>query len=228
MKTEYPDPRKIDEIYEKDYIRAGFKQLGLDLFNQQAEIPDEAAFSKKLFDLVTSREADRNTKSDAGWTAGEVYSNLFPGAPGADGTPVEQLDLNERGAYAKHLRRIGQLCNSGTRGFVQSRLAEEPAAADGTRRVLCHGKITRGYDLVDGFWVTRDPDLILDSWDKKVEKWAKEADSLRNFGKMLLNRQPAIAEGMAKSLRSGEARAKGSLAELNAPAPKALTDKSSA
>jgi hypothetical protein len=232
VKDDYPDLRKVDEMYEADYLRAGYKTLATDHDGRSIEVMDEEAFKKRLFDLVTSREADANTKSDMGWTTGELYSKLFTGAPGADGTPVEHLDLNQHTVYAKHLRRLGTLCNAGVTGFVQSRLAEEPPDGDGHRRVLCHGKLTRGYDLVDGFWITRDPTLILSAWDLKVEKWAREANSLRSYGRMILQRQPELAADLSRALKSGETRVRGTLNELAAPngaasgSTKAIADKS--
>lgn len=230
MKDEYPDLREIDRIYEQNFIQAGYKALGLDSNGNQIEVFDEEPFKKALFDLVTSKEADEHTKSDNGWTPGQVYAKLLPDAPGADGTPVETLNLNEQEAYRKHLRRINQLCGSGRTSYVQSHLANEPPDDAGTKRMLCHAKLTRGYDLVDGFYITRDPKLILsDYWDGAVEKWAKAAESLRNSGRMLMSRQPQLGAAMSKSLKASDARVKAALSELiNGTAAKAIEEKSSA
>lgn len=194
----YADPEQVEKLMLAEYEKAGYTKTDGD----GDAVIDDGAFKAKVFEVVTSKAVtDKSDKSDKSWTAGELYAQVFPGAPGTTAGTADQLDMLETEVRAKLVRKVWTLTSANRTGYVQKRLEEV-----GTT-VLCRADVMRGLDEVKGVFITDNPELIMsDSLAPRVEKLVKEANNLRQHATMITTRHPELENKVATAIGSGMKR----------------------
>jgi hypothetical protein len=151
--------------------------------------------------LNTVQEAyapNRDGKSKAGLTKGELYARTFAGAPGAKSGTADGLDEVESEVREILMRRVWNLTKDAPDGYIQKRL-------DGV--VLIRSQLVRDRDLVMGVFVTDDAQLIMEeSLMPGVEALVRRADRLREHALMLVSRKPELEAKVGAALNTGAKR----------------------
>jgi hypothetical protein len=178
--------------------------------------------NKKAFAVV--RKHVVNTKEDIGTGAisqGELYAEVFPKAPGADGTgePVDEFDKE----VAKRLERdVWGLTQPKESGYIQKELGEE-----GSDLMLVREK-TRTKRHLDKVWVvylTASPAIV---FEKIVEHEAKayeqKAAILKKQLDMVRHRRKELRGQIDARVRQAEKKTKADLAFTAGPDVDALPE----
>jgi hypothetical protein len=132
------------------YVDAGFV-VELD---DGTDVADEDAMKQSVLNTVQEAYApNRDGKSKAGLTKGELYARTFAGAPGAKSGTADGLDEVESEVREILMRRVWNLTKDAPDGYIQKRL-------DGV--VLIRSQLVRDRDLVMGVFVTDDAQLIME------------------------------------------------------------------
>lgn len=172
-----------------------------------SDVVDEDRMKEMVLSVVSGAyAAAKEDKSRVGLTKGELYARTFPNGPGAKSGTADGLDEVEAEVRKMLMRRAWNLTKDTPDGFIQKRL-------DG--HVLIRSSIVRDRDLVEGVFVTDNPQLLLEeSLIPEIERLVRRADRVREHATMLVSRQPAIEQKVAGALSSGAKRA-GSAARLS-------------
>lgn len=189
--------REAVELRIKDaYVDAGYS---IEL-EDGTDVVDEDAMKQSVLRSVQEAYApNRDSKSKAGLTKGELYARTFPDGPGAKSGTADGLDEVETEARETLMRRVWNLTKDAPDGYIQKRL-------DGV--VLIRSQIVRDRDLVMGVFVTDDAQLIMEeSLMPGVEALVRRADRLREHALMLVSRKPELEAKVGVALGNGAKRA---------------------
>jgi len=152
---------------------------------------DEDKLFDAAYDVIISREVvkkdDKNdpTKSI---TRGELFAELFPNAPGADGTDPDDLDAVQSAVYKKLSRDCWSLTQDAPTGKIQRRLDDE-----GSSLVLCRSSMMRGVNRLTGVFVTDVEQFIVgDNLKKELDALQKKAENVQRRVEMLTDRHPEL------------------------------------
>ncbi len=186
-------------------------------------VHDNNLMHEAAFEAVRTHVA--NTKEDVAnnaITKGELFAEVFPNAPGADGSgePVDEFDQE----VAKRLERdVWSLTQPKDTGYIQKRLGEE-----GSKLILCRETIRRKVDRAWGVYLTESPVIIM---EKVVEQEAKayeqKAASLRQQLDMVRTRQKDLQGQINARVRQAEKKTKAELTFSSQAAPEALLSEGS-
>jgi hypothetical protein len=200
--SDYAVPWQVDEIVDDALVGNGYKTTEVEDDGTTYDNPDKGKFSAALKEFcLNATPADEHSKSAHGFTKAEIYAAVFKKnpavAPGADGTPIEQLSRNERAARDKLMGMIADVVHTGRSSGVNSALASKML-------VLCKGEITRGWGTAEGYWVTADDALLFEAFEQQLKKVFGAADTTVFYGQFLKGRNPspALAGKMAGALNS--------------------------
>jgi hypothetical protein len=200
---------QLDAATLQAYMKAGLVKLT----REGDTVIDTDAMKDKAFDLVTSRiVSDRTEMATHSWTQGELYSRMFPGAPGTDPNQLlSELNPLEQTVRSKLTRTVWTLTNPNRKGNIQSRLGKE-----GRTEVLVRTKVQRGVDEIVGVFITNDSKLIMEeSVQPMVEKLYNVAKEVRLHNDLVIeSRHPELAGSLGKVLDVARKRVN---AELNRP-----------
>jgi hypothetical protein len=172
---------------------------------------DPQAMHDIAFNSVSKRVAtSKEERADKAITKGELYREVFPHGPGADGTDEDLLDEFDRKVFERLERDAWSLMQAKSGGYVNKRLAEE-----GSSLILCQAKIRRNMNPSQAVYLTSTPALILeDAVDKEIKAYERKAENLRKELDSIMKRQPELAATIAKRLGQGVKRTQ---AELTFP-----------
>ncbi|HEX8101632.1 MAG TPA: hypothetical protein VF533_03400 [Solirubrobacteraceae bacterium] len=173
---------------------------------------DPKAMNDAAFAAVSKRVAmSKEERSENAITKGELYREVFPHGPGADGTDEELLDEFDQIVFQRLERDAWSLMQAKSGGYVNKRLADE-----GSDLILCQAKIRRDMNPVLAVYLTSQPALILeDAVDKEIKAYERKAQNLRRELESIMNRtSPELAATIMKRLGQGVNRTR---AELTFP-----------
>jgi len=198
--------RRIKEVWED----AGYTT---DEGVQANNLMHEAAYEAVRNHIANAKEDVANNAI----TKGELFAEVFPNAPGAEGSgePVDEFDQE----VAKRLERdVWSLTQPKDTGYIQKRLGEENSTL-----VLCRETIRRKVDRAWGVYLTDSPMIIM---EKVVEHEAKayeqKAAALRQQLDMVRARQKDLHGQIDARVRQAEKKAKAELSFAVPAAPEAL------
>jgi len=211
---QYPHPWEADRIADLGLIAGNDNET----YSKTEVLADGSTETEADWDKLTdavkklglTREGSEATKSEkgpnGGWGWGEFLHTLLPKLPGADGRPLEQLSLDERAAYNKVLRFVkGVITGSSFRAHLKT----QPRDDHGRQPVLVTTTLSRDFEAIEGFYVTRDTESMnLGRVDPRMVKWLKEVDGLVNTFIQLGQANPELKPLMQAAIADGEKKAK--------------------
>lgn len=175
---------QVEAGIKQAYIAEGYVDID---GNVDPELLADAAY-----DVVTRRKVDsKDDKNDPNKsiTRGELFVELFPSAPGADGTDSDDLDPVERAVHKKLDRDCWGLTQDAPSGKIQRRLDDE-----GSSLVLCRSSMMRGPNRAEhGVFVTDEAKFIIgDNLKKELTALQKKAETVQRRVEMLTDRHPEL------------------------------------
>jgi len=196
-----------------EYVKAGLSKI-----SKGANAKDPDKLRDRVYEKVTSRVvASRSEMSAKSWTQGELYSAVFPGAPGTDPNQlISELTPLEQAVRARLMRQCWTLTNPDRKGTIQLRLGKE-----GRSEILVRTSVQRGVDEIIGAFITNDGKLIVEeAVTPRVEKLLGAAKEVRLFNDLVVEaRHPELGGQLTKILEGAKRRVS---AELTRPAQPAI------
>jgi hypothetical protein len=172
---------------------------------------DAEALADAAYDVITSRivttKDDKNDPNKS-ITRGELFVELFPNAPGADGTDPADLDPVERAVHKKLDRDCWGLTQDAPSGKIQRRLEDEASSL-----VLCRSSMMRGVNRAEhGVFVTDEAKFILgDNLKKELTALQKKAETVQRRVEMLTDRHPELEDQIQGELSATIGRVQAAL-----------------
>jgi hypothetical protein len=171
---------------------------------------DPDLLADAAYEVVTSRTVvSKDDKNDPlkSITRGELFVELFPTAPGADGTHPDDLDPVDHAVYKKLDRDCWGLTQDAPSGKIQRRLDDE-----GSSLVLCRSSMMRGPNRLEGVFVTDEAQFILgDNLKKELDALQKKAETVQRRVEMLSDRHPELEDQIQGQLAATVGRVQAAL-----------------
>jgi hypothetical protein len=151
--------------------------------------PSESAMKEAAFDVAMQNfvVASKRERSKNALTNGQLYSLVFPSAPGA-GEATPTLDPVSEQVLKKLSSKLWGLTQTRRSGYLQRRLETEESTL-----VVCRCQVLRYAESTQAVYATDNETLIMeDAVDKEIQSLFRRASSLRRDLSMVLERHPQL------------------------------------